>query len=80
MFTSCVLCGHFEYNKPIFFDNFFFGLPLGFGILNPKKASRIEENDYGEESEMFLELIFTTNEKGKSKHFDQAVLFPPPYS
>ena len=44
-----------------------------------KKESRIEENDYGEESEMFLELIFTANEKGKSKHFDQAVLFPPPY-
>ena len=43
-----------------------------------KKASRIEENDYGEENEMFLELIFTTNEKDKPKHFDQGVLFPPP--
>ena len=28
---------------------------------------------------MFLELIFTTNEKDKPKYFDQAVLFPPPY-
>ena len=34
LFTLCVLCGHFEYNKPIFFDNFFLGPPLGFGILN----------------------------------------------
>ena len=30
------LCGHFEYNKPVFVDNFFWGPPLGFGILNPK--------------------------------------------
>ena len=25
--TLCDLCGHFEYNKPIFYEKFFLGLP-----------------------------------------------------
>ena len=44
-----------------------------------KKASRAEENDYGEENEMFLNLIFTANKKDKLKNFAQGPLFPPPY-
>jgi hypothetical protein len=28
-----------------------------------------EENDYGEENKMFLNLIFTANKKDKPKHF-----------
>ena len=38
-----------------------------------------EENDYGEEKEMFLKLIFTADKKDKPKHFDQGGLFPPPF-
>ena len=44
-----------------------------------KKASRGEENDYGEENKMFLKLIFTAIKKDKPKHFAQGGLFPPPY-
>ena len=30
--TLCALCGHFEYNKPIFYDNFFLGPKGGLGL------------------------------------------------
>ena len=59
-----------------YFPLYFLEIPLKTQI--EKKASRGEENDYGDENKMFLKLIFTANQKDKPKHFAQGGLFPPP--
>ena len=60
-----------------YFPMYFLEIPLK--TQKWKKASRGEENFYGEENEAFLKLIFTVNKKDKPKHLDQEGLFPPPY-
>ena len=60
-----------------YFSLYFSEIPLKTQKL--KKASRGEENDYGEETKMFLKLIFTAMQKDKPKHFAERGLFPPPY-
>ena len=66
-----------KYASMSYFPLYFSEIPLK--TQKWKKASRSEENDYGEENKKFLELILTANKKNKPKYFDQGGLFSPPY-
>ena len=43
LFSPCVLCGHFEYNKPIFYEKNFWVHPWDFGFLIPNPVSKMVE-------------------------------------